>query len=48
MFDSLADQIKRDEHEGESPSRRYFVWGGVVVVTVLLFGGLYFAVRLLG
>jgi hypothetical protein len=48
MFDSLADRIRQDEH-AEVPNKeravRYFA---VFVLTVLLFGGLYFAVRMLG
>jgi hypothetical protein len=46
MFDSLEDQIKHDEREVTSPKERVLRWLMVAVVSVLVFGGLYFGVRL--
>jgi hypothetical protein len=45
MFDSLADRIKKDEQV--TTSQRYVTWAAVLVISVVLFGGLYFAVRFL-
>jgi hypothetical protein len=46
MFDSLDDQIRHDEHEATSNKERVLRWLMVAVVSVLVFGGLYFGVRL--
>lgn len=48
MFDSLDDQIKEDDKAASSPKERLLMWAFVAVVSVLLFGGLYFGVRVLG
>jgi hypothetical protein len=45
MFDSLADRIREDERV--SASQRYITWAAVLVISVALFGGLYFVVRFL-
>jgi hypothetical protein len=45
MFDSLADRIREDEQV--STSQRYIQWLAVLVISVVLFGGLYFVVRFL-
>ena len=47
MFDSLADRMKEDEKQATKSSERVIRWILVPVVSVLLFGGLYFVVRLL-
>lgn len=47
MFDSLADRIKADEHAEESKTQRMLKYLVVAIVSVLLFGGLYFGVRML-
>ena len=47
MFDSLADRIKADEHAEVNNTERVVRWIAVVVLSVLLFGGLYFGVRML-
>jgi len=47
MFDSLAEQIKHDEHLQVSNSERMVRWFAVAIFSVLIFGGMYFAVRLL-
>ncbi len=47
MFDSLSDQMKYDIADTETKAQRTLKWAAVVVVSVLLFGGLYLAVRML-
>jgi hypothetical protein len=46
MFDSLADRIKQDEHQSVNNTERMIRWIIVAVVSVLAFGGLYYAVRM--
>jgi hypothetical protein len=43
MFDSLADRIREDEQM--TSSQRYIRWAAVLVISIVLFGGLYFGVR---
>ena len=45
MFDSLADRIREDEQV--SASQRYIRWAAILVISVVLFGGLYFGVQFL-
>ena len=47
MFDSLADRIREDEHSTVNNTERLVRWLVVAVVTILLFGGLYYGVRML-
>ena len=47
MFDSLADRIREDEHSSVNNTERWVRWIVVAVVTILLFGGLYYGVRML-
>jgi hypothetical protein len=47
MFDSLADRIKEDEHSSVNNTERMIRWIVVAIVTILLFGGLYYGVRML-
>ena len=46
MFDSLADHVRRDEHL--TPTERIVEAVVVAVLSVLLFAGLYFSIRLAG
>ena len=48
MFDSLADRIREDEHKEENSTARAIRWLLTAVIAVLLFGGLYYGVRMLG
>ncbi len=48
MFDSLADQMKKDDKETTSNAQRVMLWVGVLAVAVVVFGGLYMGVRMLG
>ena len=43
MFDSLADRLREDEQM--TAGQRYIRWAAVLVISVVLFGGLYFGVR---
>jgi hypothetical protein len=47
MFDSLADRMKADDHLEVNTTERVIRYVAVVVLSVLLFGGLYFGVRML-
>jgi len=47
MFDSLEDQMKQDEQKESTPTERYIRWAVIAVVSVLLFGGLIYGVRML-
>jgi hypothetical protein len=47
MFDSLADRMKADEARETSKRERVVRWVTVAVVSVILFGGLYFGVSAL-
>lgn len=47
MFDSLADQMRRDEHLEVSNNERLVRWCVVAVVSVVIFGGLYVGIQLL-
>jgi hypothetical protein len=48
MFDSLADQMKHDEHEQINSKEKAIRYSIIAVLSVLLFVGLYMAVRLAG
>jgi hypothetical protein len=47
MFESLDETMKHDAQESSSPRERIVVWLSVIVVSLLVFGGLYVGVRLL-
>lgn len=47
MFDSLDEQMKRDDKMEHTNTEKMMRWAVVAVTSVLLFGGLYFGVRLL-
>ncbi len=47
MFESLDDQIKHDAQQSSSPRERILVWVSVAVISVLVFGGLYFGVQMM-
>ncbi len=47
MFDSLADRIRADEHQEVKTPERVIRWVIMAVLTILLFGGLYFGIRML-
>lgn len=47
MFDSLADKMKEDDKAQTTKTEKAVRGLAVAVLSILLFGGLYFAVRLL-
>lgn len=47
MFDSLADRIREDEHKDVGSKERVIRYVAIVVLSILLFGGLYFGVRMM-
>lgn len=47
MFESLDEQIKHDLDAQTTKKQRLLLWLGVAVASVILFGGLYFGVRLI-
>jgi hypothetical protein len=48
MFDSLEDRIRHDDAEETTTEERMVKGVLVAVLSTLLFGGLYFAVRVIG
>jgi hypothetical protein len=48
MFESLSDQIKDDTRGQQSTKERVIVYLAIAVVSLLIFGGLIFGVRMLG
>jgi len=46
VFDALSDQIKADDRKEVSARERAIRYAVVSVLSVVLFGALYFAVRL--
>ena len=48
MFDSLADQVRKDQHQQTTPTERIIEGVVIAVLSVLLFAGLYFSIRLAG
>ena len=48
MFDSLDETMKKDAKEQTTNSERLMLWLAVAAASVLIFGGLYFGVRVLG
>ncbi len=47
MFDSLADRIREDEQSQVNKSEKIIRYLIILVVSVLLFGGLYYGVKML-
>ncbi len=48
MFDSLEEQMAKDENKVSSPRERAMRWLIYVIAAVLIFGGLIVGVRSLG
>lgn len=46
MFDSLDEQMKRDEERESTKTERMIRYAAIVVTSVLVFGGLYLGVSL--
>jgi hypothetical protein len=47
MFDSLEEKIKHDDAAEISPRERVAKGVVISILSILLFGGLYYAIRLL-
>ena len=47
MFDSLEEQMKKDEDRVSSRKERIMRYALYVLIAVLLFGGLIFAIHLM-
>jgi hypothetical protein len=47
MFDSLDEQMKNDDKKVSSGKERALKWVLVFVISVVVFGGLYFGVHLM-
>jgi len=47
MFDSLADRIKEDDHKAVNNTERYLRWVFVALISLVLFGALFFGVHFL-
>lgn len=47
MFQSLDEEIKRDERSRSTPKERFVFYTAVLLVSVVLFGGLYLGIRFL-
>ena len=47
MFDSLADRIREDEHQDINSTERAIRLVVVLALSVLLFAGLWFGIRML-
>lgn len=47
MFDSLDDQIRADEHKAVSNKERMVFWTVAVLITIVLFGGIYVGLQFL-
>ncbi|MGH9674636.1 MAG: hypothetical protein ACRD44_15765 [Bryobacteraceae bacterium] len=47
MFDSLDEQMKQDAKAASTTKERVLEWIAIVAVSIVVFGGLWFGVRLL-
>jgi len=47
MFDSLEEQIKKDDARDVTPKERYIRWGLTAIVTLILISGLYFGMHMI-
>lgn len=47
MFESLDEQIKIDEHKTTTNKELLVRWSLIVVLSIFLFGALYFGLRLI-
>jgi len=47
MFNSIDDEIKRDEEAASTPRERYVRALAVLLLAIVMFGGLYAGIRFL-
>ena len=48
MFESLSEQMKHDEAREANAGGRMLKWTAIAVAALGLFGGLYFAIQVMG
>ena len=48
MFDSLDEQMKKDEAKASSPQERVMKYALYVAAALAVFGGLYYGMHFLG
>ncbi len=48
MFDSLDEQMAKDDARVTSPKKKALMWAVVTIGTVVLFSGFYFGFKLIG
>jgi hypothetical protein len=48
MFNSLDEEIKRDDQATSTPRERCLRYAAVLLVSIALFGSLYAGIRFLG
>jgi hypothetical protein len=48
MFDSLDEQMKHDDAAGTTARQRMLKWALIAIASLLFFGGVYAAIRMLG
>jgi hypothetical protein len=47
MFNSLDEELKRDDQETSTPRERWLRYAAVLLVSMVLFGGLYAGIHFL-
>ncbi len=47
MFESLDEHIKQDDKVETTSRERWLQWLAVLLLTIVVFGGLYFGIRML-
>ena len=47
MFDSLDEQMKHDDIIETTSSQRLLKWAAVIVISIVVFGGLYLTIQLM-
>jgi len=47
MFDSLDEQMAKDDAKVTTPQKKALMWVVITAATAVLFGGLYFGVQLI-
>lgn len=47
MFNSLEDELRRDEQATSTPTQRWLRYAAVLLASIILFGGLYAGIRFL-
>ena len=47
MFESLDEHIRHGDEVEQTRAERIFKWAAMVLLSVLVFGGLYFGIQML-